>query len=85
MLEFQKEILTQLVEEDSLLILSPGLGLFKLFCTFLELYCNDNHLVFVINTTQTQDVAIQQYLTSQGISKARNLKTIEYGTSADTR
>ncbi|KAI9307779.1 hypothetical protein BJ944DRAFT_261379 [Cunninghamella echinulata] len=85
MLEFQKEILTRLVEEDSLVILSPGLGLFKLFCSFLELYCNDNHLVLVINTTPNQDVAIQDRLASQGIPKSKGLKTIEYGTSSDTR
>lgn len=85
MLEFQKEILTRLVEEDSLVILSPGLGLFKLFCSFLELYCNDNHLVLVINTTPNQDVAIQDRLASQGVPKSKGLKTIEYGTSSDTR
>ncbi|CAO3594824.1 unnamed protein product [Absidia cylindrospora] len=87
MLDFQKQILTNLVEEDGLLIISPGLGLFKLFCFFLELYCNDkdNHLVFVLNTSPSLDTAIQEQLTSQGVPQFATLQSIEYDTPSDTR
>ncbi|SAM07091.1 hypothetical protein [Absidia glauca] len=86
MLEFQKQILTTLVEDDSLLIMAPGLGLFKLFCSFLELYCNnDNHLVFVLNTSPALDKVIQERLLSQGIPQAKALQSIEYDTPSDTR
>ncbi|KAI8066812.1 hypothetical protein BC940DRAFT_340698 [Gongronella butleri] len=85
MLEFQRQILSELVEQDSLLIMSPGLGLFQLFCAFLELHCQDNHLVFVLNTTVAQNAAIQERLLSQGISKAQGLQVIDAETSADAR
>ncbi|KAI8332645.1 hypothetical protein BC941DRAFT_436197 [Chlamydoabsidia padenii] len=86
MLEFQKEILTNLVEDDGLLIMAPGLGMFKLFCSFLELYCNnDNHLVFILNTTPALDIAIKERLVSQGIPPSSALQTIDYDTLSDTR
>ncbi|KAI8092898.1 uncharacterized protein BX664DRAFT_261045 [Halteromyces radiatus] len=84
MLEFQKQILTNLVEEDSLLIISPGLGLFKIFCSFLQLYCNnDKHLIFLINTTQEQDIAIQERLVLEGVPRSVGLQIIEYDTPSE--
>lgn len=85
MLEFQKQILTELVDEDALLVLAPGLGLFKLLCSFIQLYCKGNHLVLVLNTTQKQDTAIGEHLTAAGIDPEHRMRVIEYDTPADTR
>ncbi|KAI8987923.1 hypothetical protein BDF20DRAFT_832807 [Mycotypha africana] len=78
MLEFQKQILTEIVSEDGLLILSPGLGLFTLLSTLAQVYANGQHLVILINTTKEQDDILQEHLQGQ-------LKRIEYNVPAERR
>lgn len=85
MLEFQKQILTELVDQDALLILARGLGLFNILCSFLDLHTKDNHLVLVINTTQAQDAAIIDYQASMGLSPTNRMQTITAETPAETR
>lgn len=85
MLEFQKQILTEIVAEDALLILAQGLGLFKILCLFLELHCKANHLVLVLNTSQTQHAAIRERLAASGMGHENTLQVIEYATPAETR
>ncbi|KAG0182633.1 hypothetical protein DFQ29_002965 [Apophysomyces sp. BC1021] len=85
LLEFQKQILTEIVAEDALLILAQGLGLFKLLCLFLQLHCKDNHLVLVLNTTQTQNAAIRERLAASGVDPEHSMQVIEYATSAESR
>ncbi|ORX60262.1 hypothetical protein DM01DRAFT_1332415 [Hesseltinella vesiculosa] len=85
MLEYQQQILANLLQQDSLLIMSPGLGLFSVFCHFLQVHTNDNHLILLLNTTQAQNSAIQEHLLSQGIQIDHGLQVIEYDTPSDTR
>ena len=85
MLEFQKQILTELVEHDALLIMSPGLGLFKIFSSFLELYTKENHFVLVLNTDQAQDMAIIEKQTSLGLLRHERMQIVDAETHADTR
>lgn len=85
MLEFQKQILTDLVDQDALLILARGLGLFNILCSFLDLHTKDKHLVLVINTTQAQDAAIIDYQATMGLPPANRMQIITAETPADTR
>ncbi|KAI7865197.1 hypothetical protein BDF14DRAFT_1828192 [Spinellus fusiger] len=85
MLAFQKNILTDIVEDDMLVIITPGLGLFSLLCEFIQLYTQGQHLVFLLNTTPAQDAAIQEYLMTAGVDPDNNVKTIVFDTLAETR
>ncbi|KAI9337340.1 hypothetical protein BD770DRAFT_422590 [Pilaira anomala] len=85
MLEFQKQILTDIVEEDGLLITSPGLGLFDILCRFIRLYTAGNHLVLLLNTSTEQDDLLQEQLIAQGVSTQHLIRRIEYSTPAEKR
>ncbi|KAI8149173.1 hypothetical protein BJV82DRAFT_209509 [Fennellomyces sp. T-0311] len=85
MLEFQNQILTDLVEQDALLVMSPGLGLFKIFSSFLELYAKGNHFVLVLNTDQAQDMAIIEKQTAMGLSPQERMQIVAAETHAETR
>ncbi|KAI8990055.1 hypothetical protein BDB01DRAFT_756085 [Pilobolus umbonatus] len=85
MLEYQKQIITEVVEEDGLLILSPGLGLFNILCSVLQLYTTGNHLVLILNTTDEQDDLIQAHMVDKGVHSNRLLQRIVYNTPAEQR
>lgn len=85
MLEFQKQILTDIVEEDGLVITSPGLGLFDILCRFIRLYTAGNHLVLLLNTSTEQDDLLQEQLIAQGVSAQHLIRRIEYSTPAEKR
>ncbi|KAI9014547.1 hypothetical protein CLU79DRAFT_766326 [Phycomyces nitens] len=85
MLEFQKQILSQVVGEDALTILAPGLGLFNILCLFIEMHCRGNHLVFLLNSNPEQDAAIREQLMMAGILPDKNLKVLDSDTPAETR
>ncbi|KAI8372162.1 hypothetical protein BD560DRAFT_369424 [Blakeslea trispora] len=85
MLEFQKQILTDIVTEDGLLIISPGLGLFQIVCALVQVYTGGNHLVLLVNSTKEQDELIQEQLAAQGIPFEHGLRRIEYNTPAEKR
>lgn len=85
LLDFQKQILQDIVDEDALLILSQGLGLFKILCSFVQLHCTDKHLVLVLNTTPAQDAAINDHLITQGFDPQNLMQLIDYDTPAEQR
>ena len=85
MLEFQKQILTEIVTEDGLLIISPGLGLFQIVCSLVQIYTGGNHLVLLINSTKEQDELIQEQLAAHGVPFEHGLRRIEYNTPAEKR
>ncbi|RCH96468.1 hypothetical protein CU098_009318, partial [Rhizopus stolonifer] len=85
MLEFQKQILTEIVTEDGLLIVSPGLGLFQVLCSLVQIYTGGNHLVLLINSTKEQDELIQEQLIANGVAHQHLLRRIEYNTPAEKR
>lgn len=85
MLEYQKQILTDIVAEDGLLITSPGLGLFQILCSLVQIYSGGNHLVLLINTSKEQDKLLQEQLIANGVQTQYLLQRIEYNTPADKR
>jgi DNA excision repair protein ERCC-4 len=48
-LPFHKEIFSELLEEDGLLIMARGLGLHKIFLQFLRFHANSKEIVFALN------------------------------------
>lgn len=85
MLEYQKQILTDIVAEDGLLITSPGLGLFQILCSLVQIYSGGSHLVLLINTSKEQDKLLQEQLIANGVQTQHLLQRIEYNTPADKR
>ncbi|KAI9476071.1 MAG: hypothetical protein EXX96DRAFT_575678, partial [Benjaminiella poitrasii] len=84
LLEFQKQILTEIVTEDGLLIISPGLGLFQILCSLIQVYSTGNHLILLLNTTKAEDDLIQEQLIASGVTQ-HTLRRIEYNTTAEKR
>lgn len=85
MLEFQKQILTEVVTEDGLLVISPGLGLFPILRSLIQIYSGGKHLVLLLNTTKEQDDLIQEHLIAKGTHQENLLRRIEYNTPAERR
>ncbi|KAG2213458.1 hypothetical protein INT47_009132 [Mucor saturninus] len=85
MLDFQKEILTDIAIEDALVITSPGLGLFQILCRFIQLYTKGNHLVLLINTSKEQVDLIGEQLIAHGVSTDHIIRRIEYNTPSEKR
>ncbi|KAI9256178.1 hypothetical protein BY458DRAFT_558426 [Sporodiniella umbellata] len=85
MLEFQKQILTEIVAEDGLLIMSPGLGLFDIQSHLIQLYTGGSHLVLIIDLPQEEQTLVQKSLVSRGVPFEDNIQSIEYNTSAEQR
>ncbi|KAI9243897.1 hypothetical protein BDA99DRAFT_448776 [Phascolomyces articulosus] len=85
MLEFQKQILSELVDQDALLIMSPGLGLFTIFSSFINLYTKGNHLVLILNTNQDQNEAIMEKQTTLGIPPDQQLQILDNETTSESR
>lgn len=85
MLPFQKQILTEIVTEDGLLIISPGLGIFQILCNLVQVYSGGNHLILLINTSKEQDDLLQEQLIANGVSSQHVIRRIEYNTPAEKR
>ncbi|KAG2226446.1 hypothetical protein INT45_000614 [Circinella minor] len=85
MLEFHKQILADLVEEDALLIMSPGLGLFKIFTSFLDLYTKGTHFVLVLNANQAQEGVIVEKQAAMGVPPEEQLQIIHNETTSESR
>ncbi|GAN08149.1 DNA repair endonuclease XPF [Mucor ambiguus] len=85
MLPFQKQVLTEIVTEDGLLIISPGLGLFQILCHLVQVYSGGNHLILLINTSKEQDELLQEQLIALGVSSHHVIRRIEYNTPAEKR
>jgi DNA excision repair protein ERCC-4 len=84
-LGFQREILTEIVAEDGLLILARGLGLRNILCSLLKLYTDNSHLVLLVNSSTAEDTAINDELACMGVPSDKLMKIIEYETPAEIR
>lgn len=85
MLPFQKQVLAEIVTEDGLLVISPGLGLFQILCHLVQVYSSGNHLILLINTSKEQDELLQEQLIALGVSSQHVIRRIEHNTPADKR
>lgn len=51
LVRFCRDICTQLLEHNSLVVLGAGLGVHKIILALSSLYCDRSYLVFVLNMT----------------------------------
>ncbi|CAG8763405.1 23191_t:CDS:10 [Gigaspora margarita] len=68
-LQYQREILDELLTEDGFLILSRGLGLRRIICALLKIYSHTNHLVILLNTPANEEIIIKEELAEMGVRK----------------
>lgn len=68
-LQYQREILDELLAEDGFLILSRGLGLRRIICALLKIYSHTNHLVILLNTPANEEIIIKEELAEMGVRK----------------
>ncbi|CAG8572220.1 8330_t:CDS:2, partial [Racocetra persica] len=68
-LQYQREILDELLAEDGFLILSRGLGLRRIICALLKIYSHTNHLVILLNTPAHEEIIIKEELAEIGVRK----------------
>ncbi|CAF3786827.1 unnamed protein product [Rotaria magnacalcarata] len=66
-LQYENEIILQLYHEDGLLILARGLGLERIFCEMMKLYCAEHNLVFILGCTDAEQNYFTEQLISDGI------------------
>ncbi|KAL1915153.1 uncharacterized protein VTP21DRAFT_7634 [Calcarisporiella thermophila] len=83
-LEFQRQIVTELLAEDGLLILARGLGLPSILCALLQIYSAPEHLVLLLNTNQEEETALREELAVNGV-KQPGLRVINNETPASER
>lgn len=77
MLPFQKDIFSELYEDDGLCVMASGLGLNDILYQFIRLYSNDSSLVFILNLPKKEENYIQQRLLSDhGITDTKNKNNI---------
>ncbi|KAI9232401.1 MAG: DNA repair protein [Podila humilis] len=75
-LSFQKEIVAELVAEDALLIMARGLGLRNILGAFLQIYCQPQNLVLLINTTAEEEATMKDDLISNVGQQAQHFRSI---------
>ncbi|CAG8468790.1 14528_t:CDS:10 [Cetraspora pellucida] len=68
-LQYQREILDELLAEDGFLILGRGLGLRHIICALLKIYSHTNHLVILLNTPAHEEIIIKEELAEIGVRK----------------
>lgn len=53
-LDFHKQIFSELLEEDGILVMGVGMGLHKILLHYLKLHCDSSGLVFVLGLPKHQ-------------------------------
>ncbi|KAG0242467.1 hypothetical protein BGW41_004035 [Actinomortierella wolfii] len=61
-LPFQREIFAELAAEDALLIMARGLGLRSIMSAFIQIYCQAQSLVLLVNTSSDEETALRDTL-----------------------
>ncbi|KAG0340657.1 hypothetical protein BG000_011435 [Podila horticola] len=75
-LSFQKEIVAELVAEDALLVMARGLGLRNILGAFLQIYCQPQNLVLLINTTAEEEATLKDDLISNVGQQGQHFRSI---------
>ena len=55
LMNYEKEIFLDCFHEDGLLVMAKGLGLERIFLSFLRAYCDPGQLVIVLNTNPEEE------------------------------
>ncbi|OZJ03595.1 hypothetical protein BZG36_03031 [Bifiguratus adelaidae] len=87
-LAYHREIITELLAEDGLLILGRGLGLRRIQSTILRIYDEPQNLVIILNLQADEEEALQEDMESEAherVAPGLGLRRIEYETPAEQR
>ncbi|XP_055328832.1 DNA repair endonuclease XPF-like [Paramacrobiotus metropolitanus] len=55
LLDYEKQIFLDCFHEDGLLVMAKGLGLERIFLSFLRIYCDPGQLVLVLNVSSAEE------------------------------
>jgi DNA excision repair protein ERCC-4 len=55
LLDYENQIFLEVFHNDCLLITAEGLGIERLFSNFIKLYCDESHLVIILNTCDAEE------------------------------
>ncbi|CAD5126028.1 DgyrCDS14204 [Dimorphilus gyrociliatus] len=67
LLSYEKQAFADAFNEDGLLVCARGMGLERIFVTFLKLYCDPGQLVYVINTNEEEQAYFIEQLELQDV------------------
>lgn len=73
--EFEFLILQRLVEEDALVIAAKGINMHNVLLYFMQLYCDEGNLVFVINATEHEEKYFIEKVNNPNIHNNLNTAT----------
>ncbi|CAF1473771.1 unnamed protein product [Rotaria sordida] len=76
-LQYENEIILQLYHEDGLLILAKGLGLERIFCEIMKLYCAEHNLVFILGCSDVEQTYFIEQLINDGIDPPPRIITAD--------
>lgn len=68
LMEYENQIFLDAFEEDGLLILARGLGMERIFSSFLKLYSDPGNLVLVLNTHSNEEEMFLEQLQATEVS-----------------
>ncbi|KAG9288310.1 hypothetical protein G9A89_021341 [Geosiphon pyriformis] len=84
LLQYQKQILSELLLEDGLLLLSRGLRLHEITCFFIKMFCKPECLVLLLNLSPKEEQSVKERLAELGITDP-GLRVITNNTPPDER
>ncbi|KAJ1656170.1 DNA repair protein RAD16 [Dispira simplex] len=84
LLPFQKRILSELNEEDGLLVLAKGLGLSNILVHLLSAYADPRLLVLLLNTPNEEETYYRDTLARLGVARA-SFRIVKNDTNAQER
>ncbi|RDD47919.1 DNA repair endonuclease XPF [Trichoplax sp. H2] len=78
LLEFDRQIFLDLLNEDGLVIMAKGLGVDRMMLNFLKLYCSPKSFVLVLNTSNYQEEYFIEELKAHNVDLIPKIITSQY-------
>lgn len=78
MLEYENQILLDILNEDGLIISAKGLGIETVILNLIKVYSDPGNLVIVVGTTNKEEEFYISQLKSQGVNPLPKVITTEY-------
>jgi DNA excision repair protein ERCC-4 len=69
LLSFHKEIISDFITENGLLIMARGLGIEKILASIIAPYCDPHQLVFVLNPEGSDEPSMDEMLIQCGVTQ----------------
>lgn len=77
LLEYETELLAELMEEDALVIMAKGLGIDRIIFKAVQPFCCPESLVFVLNMTDQEQLFMSEELSAVGVQHLPSIITGE--------